>query len=442
MELGVGGNQYFEDLFFEIIPDVIDRLRSLTLKVAPRDLEDVASRLSSPAPILEYLWLCADVRFESEWHPRLPLEFFGSDLSSLRKLCLYCVNTKLPWRNMVNLTWLEVGYMSSDVISATELLDFLESAPRLQQVSLKGVPLIPDAQHGRLVQFSCLEGFHFQGYGSSSPLFNHLLIPPGTDLRITLRSPLPRVEDFLPRPLDNLENLQNFTGICIKHSPFMTSTEFTGPSGRVVLYLEFYGSGYPNTSFEPLVFFDTSKTTYLELRRNRLPPEGVSYQVLLSMTNLHTLAISRCSNLPPLFIALDPNRNSPHTLICSNLEKLIFRIGGVDEFDDQGMTSMVAARAQRGAKLKSVRIFGQVESTLIAELGNHVSHVVYDPDIDGVIIEDDNDGNASVSYLAIASSSTILTFGRCIGSTACAMSVALLALDRFRLSAALTPPVG
>jgi hypothetical protein len=104
------------------------------------------------------------------------------------------------------------------------------------------------------------------------------------------------------------------------------------------------------------------------------------------MEHLHTLALYRCTNLDVFIRALDPIVSSSGDVICPKLENLVLvlRLSG-ERLDIKNVIEMAAARASRGAKLKSVRIVSQDESVQIdaLELRKHVSHVECSPG-DGV----------------------------------------------------------
>ncbi|KAF9643192.1 hypothetical protein BDM02DRAFT_3123737 [Thelephora ganbajun] len=145
--------------------------------------------------------------------------------------------------------------------------------------------------------------------------------------------------------------------------------------------------------FESLALFDTSKTRQLELINSSLLHDDLPYQALLPMKSLRTLTISRCHNLSSFLRALDPERSN--VLICPKLKKLVLCIGGEMGFDVQIMVNMVAARASRGAELKSIRIASQMEFPLrvVLELGKHALRVDYDSEVDSFDNgDDDSDG--------------------------------------------------
>ena len=149
------------DPFFEFIPGVTGRLKSLVIDVEPEELELVSAYLTSHAPLLEVLSIY------SSSDPVLPSALFNGDLSSLHELCLGHVHTGLPWRNMVNLTLLTLTYRSPPV-SIGQLLDFFESAPHLCEVDIFPTTPISGTRTGRLVPLTCLQRMDTSGHSSST----------------------------------------------------------------------------------------------------------------------------------------------------------------------------------------------------------------------------------------------------------------------------------
>jgi hypothetical protein len=218
--------------FFEIIPLATGRLKSLSVRAAPQELQYITPHLSRPAPLLENLSI--DGGYPREPDPNLTPALFNGDLSSLRTLKLESVRTELPWRNMVNLTSFNLKLWCTSPGGATveQLLDFIESAPHLRKVGLCFPPPISGAQNGRLVSLACLERMEVAG-GSASTLLDHLLIPVGADLKMDVDLPDSPHRDLPPRFLDNLRNFASFTDIHICFEEHYTQIQFSGPNGRV-----------------------------------------------------------------------------------------------------------------------------------------------------------------------------------------------------------------
>jgi hypothetical protein len=156
------------NFFFELIPHAIGRLGSLTVRTAPEDLQGITDHLSHPAPLLEKLSIRGSCDEKPDRHPVLAPALFNGDLSSLCKLRLRSVRTKLPWRNMANLTSFTLIYTSPGEVTVGQLLDFFESAPHLRKVELDFTPLTSGAQNGLLVSLACLERMTIIGGGSAS----------------------------------------------------------------------------------------------------------------------------------------------------------------------------------------------------------------------------------------------------------------------------------
>ena len=154
------------DPFFEFIPGITGRLKSLDIDLEPDDLQLISVHLSHRAPLLEVLSI------RSSGDAVFPSAFFSGDLSSLRKLHLGYICTKLPWRNMVNLTSFTLKHHSP--ISVRQFLHFFESAPHLQEVDILSTTPIPDARTsrgGRLVPLACLQKMDTSGYTTCSTTF-------------------------------------------------------------------------------------------------------------------------------------------------------------------------------------------------------------------------------------------------------------------------------
>ena len=74
-------------------------------------------------------------------------------------LSLYSVSTGLSWRNMANLTTFALGYVLSLRVTIGQLLDFFESAPRLDIELTFAIPT-DGIQSGRLVPLTRLRNLH------------------------------------------------------------------------------------------------------------------------------------------------------------------------------------------------------------------------------------------------------------------------------------------
>jgi hypothetical protein len=382
------------DPFFQIIPHAIGRLKTLYAKGTPEHLQDITAQLSQPAPLLETLAIHGGCESEPHRSPVLPSTLFGGDLSSLRNLCLISVRTELPWRNMVNLTSFILSDMPPGEVSAGQVLGFFEAAPHLREAEFHSTTLAADAQNKRLVSPTCLERMELIDCDSSSLLLNHLLIPAGTELTIQAESLGSLIEDHLPRSLDNLRNLSNFTTIQLRLDRWSPRIRFSGPNGQVSMIAAAHGIDPACLVLESLARFDTSKTERLKIKRGDPLSSDFPYRAFLPMKDLRTLTLCRCVKPDTFISALYPNTSSSEAVVCPKLVELalVLRADG-EVFDIKGIIGVAAARASMGAKLKSVRIVGQdgFVETDVLELKKHVLRVEYGPEVDGT--DDSSDGS-------------------------------------------------
>jgi hypothetical protein len=381
--------------FSRIIPHAIGRLGSLTIQGTPRNLQDITAHLSRPAPLLKKLWICGGY-YNTHVNPVLTPALFNGDLSSLRTLRLAFVNTRLPWRSMVNLTSFSLLHPSPGAISVKKFLDFFEGAPRLRKVSLGSPSPAPGAQDERLVSLACLERIEITGDGSASLLLNHLLIPVGAHLKIEVDLPSPPNKDHPPRFLDNLRNLPNFTAVELHGGGLDPHVQFSGPNGQVTMIPRTSRDDKTRLVLESLDQFDTSKVEQLKIDRGNggeSPSSDPLYRALLPMKHLRTLTLHHCA-IPRIFVrALHPTMSSSGTVVCPDLEELVIVFNG-GSLDMRAVIEVAAARASRGAKLKSVKIqvigqdkFARVD---LLELKKHVFDVECSPEVDGT--DGDGDG--------------------------------------------------
>ena len=374
-----------DDPFFRIIPLAIGRLKSLRVEGMADNLHDIAAHLSHPVPLLERLSVSGGDYHPTGRNPILPLTLFNEDLSSLRELSLDRVRTKLPWRNMVNLTSFTLSGTLS--VSMRQLLDFFEGAPHLREVGLFFATPAYSSKNGRLVSLACLRRIIING-GPPPVLLGHLLIPVGAELVTHVQRLGPFAEDHLPKSFDNLRNLSDFTTIrlCGGSNPYV---QLSGPNGRVKMISTIPRIDEIHALLESLNKFDTSKTEQLEIDRGVLLSSDPLYRALLPMKDLRTLVLSRCPIPRILIDALNPGMNPSGVLVCPKLEEIVIK--HTEAFDIEDVTGTAAERASRGAKLKLLRIVGQDKSLEIdmPGLGKHALQMECIPQVDGT---NDSDG--------------------------------------------------
>jgi len=368
--------------FFQIIPHATGRLKSLSIEGASEDLEVATSHLSHPVPLLEHLSIYSSPGYLPDRYPALPSALFSGDLSSLRTLCLESVHTEFPWRNMVNLTSFILSYTPPGVVSVGQLLDFFENAPYLEKVELYFVTPTAGSQNGRLVSLACLKSMHIEDDGPISVLLNHLLIPVGAKLEIQADMLISLIGGHLPRSLDNLKNLSNFTTIQLHLGGPCPSMKFSGPNGTVSMIFSSLLYGSTDLALGSLAELDTSKTEWFEIDGGHPLSGEILHQALLPMKDLRTLTLSKCRSLGIFIHALQSTTNPSEVVVCPKLEELVLVLQPQRRMSDiTSVIEMVEARASRGGKLRTFRIVGgrDTADVDVSELRKHVWNVEYGP---------------------------------------------------------------
>jgi len=366
-----------DDPFFQLTPHATGRLRSLSFGGLSEDIQVVTSHLSHPAPLLERLSIRHRGRMLHN-PPVLASTLFNGDFSSLRMLRLEAIYTELPWRNMVNLTSFGLHSMP-EAISVGRLLDFFESAPHLEEVTLYSTIPTVGAQNGRVVSLACLKSMCVDDDNPTSVLLDHLLIPVGAKLEIRANLLSSLIGVHLPRSLDNLENFSDFTTIQLHPDRYYLHINFGGSNGQVNMTLRTYGDNPTNLTLGSLSEFDTSKTEQLEIYHGHLLTEDPLYQTLLPMKDLRTLMLSGCKNQDIFIRALQPTTSSSEVVVCPKLEEFILILLFEGMFDTTSVVEMAAARASRGKRLRTIRIIdgrGGVDLD-VSELRKYVWNVEY-----------------------------------------------------------------
>ena len=371
---------YLDDAFSLVIPH-IHRLESLTVQ---GDVLPVAlGHFRCPAPLLKELYI------NLSRHPTTVLDsaLFGGDLTSLRELTLRGNIANLPWKNLANLR--KFGFLAHPIApDVTQHLDFFESAPLLRTVALvNSLPRTSDAPPKRIVPLRHLNAFSIFTRGSPpSILLNHLHIPTGASLNLQFNfsgeeSPL---LDYLPEKYPNLRNLTHITAVNLRLHPREKYMRLSGSNGGLRL-LACWGPQETDSytmdcrilhSLGLSILSATQKLTisgYDHLEQND-PERCPVFQALSSTTNLRTLTLTECNNLP-FVLALDPEENPSESILCPKLEELVLYIRTLEQFHTDHLTSMACNRARRGARLSSVAIFSLGELVPGIELLGLREHV-------------------------------------------------------------------
>ena len=336
------------DPFLQIAPHAISRLKYLSVRSTPDEFQEIFQHLFLPAPLLEVLAIDG-IYMNWNHNPTLAAELFDGDLSSLRELHLRFVRTELPWKNMSKLTSFSFSLSSTSgpTISIENFLDFFESSPHLVEVKLFFGIMIPARQGERFVGLKRLKRLSISGSQPPRLLLDHLIVPIGANVSTKFGSSGPRIEDHLPRSLDNLRNFSHFTKIRLRYE-ILISVRFTGPNGQVSIASSSPCSFAQNTVPRSLAQLDTSKTRCLEIVNGGLTPE--LREAIASLTNLHTLILSKCTDYRNFLYRLSD-------LACPKLEELVIRTSGWERFDMTLMICVADKRASEGTPLRLVKLF-------------------------------------------------------------------------------------
>jgi len=349
-------------------PALLDDSPSLDLDVGAKKLELITTNLPGRAPLLEVL----SIRCSGHRDPVLPPALFSGDLSSLHKLRLMRIPTELPWRNMVNLT--SFMFRSEDPPSIEQLLGFFEGAPHLREVDLISRTPVFGTQTGRLVPLACLKRMGAINNASCN-LFDHLLIPVGAHLEMGVDPRSHQIEGCPPKFIDNLKNLANFIAITL--SAVLT---FSGPNGEVTIVPQATGDLF---LLGLLAHFDTSKAERLTIAWGTSPTSDHIYRAFLLMKNLRTLTLYHCHEPLIIIRVLDPSINSSGVLVCPRLEELsIVHFFALVDMEIEVTAATAAARASRGARLKTLRVDTFVyPQPDVLKLEKYISHVEFGNDV-------------------------------------------------------------
>jgi len=358
---------YCDDAFLLLAPHV-GRLGSLTVCGTADIMPDLIRQFSHPTPLLKELRI--DLAFDRDDPPAFPATLFSGDLSSLSRLSLSGLATDLPWRNLVNLTTLQLSnvFGTAEPSLITRLLDFFESAPFLSNIEIRSISNLPNLHPRRVVPIPHLKELILSSPYVYSTLVNHLAIPTGASLVLTFpfggeSSP---ILDCLPKDFRRLDNLSHITAINLFLDQRANYVRFSGPSGQLYLYstwLDLVGPSWNVAQcriLQSLEKFNLSNTRRLTVTKCTFSPletlDGSPiFKTLLLLNDLRTLTLIKCENLPVIH-ALNPDENGSGAVACPNLEELVLYIKKLDWFYISELKEMALARAGRCAKLPSITI--------------------------------------------------------------------------------------
>jgi hypothetical protein len=380
---------YLEDAFRLAVPH-LRRLKFLTISGTSDHFQNLSKYLSPSVHVLKEL----TISLTCTPAPTLDNMLSTWDLSSLRTLTLGGVITHLPLKNLRSLTTFELSWAPDNAITMARLLDFLESAPRLRDITLcHSIPTSSNAPPGQVVPLPHLKKLTVFADPVHSILLNHLSIPAGASLVLGFKfsgdkSPLP---DCLPKTTKDLKNLFWITTVNLRFDKVEKSAQLTGPSGEIHIFGCWEGEAKMTPSLDldrqilqSLSYFPLCLTRRLAITKyepstvteiNESPP----YHVFLCTRALRTLTLIRCNSLP-FILALDPGLNPLKLVPCLHLEELVLYVETRNAFNIPELINMAKERALKGAKLRSVTIVGLdelVSGKEVFKLREHVEHVEY-----------------------------------------------------------------
>jgi len=374
-----------QDAFLLAIPH-IERFKSLTIN-GSSDLQGLIKHLTPPAPLLE------ELKINITRKPTvLSSKLFDGNLPSLRTLCLGGVVTDLPWKNMQNLTTLELRCARGARIIMTRLLDFLENAPFLRKITLHYSLLDSSDARGRVVSLSHLRGVDIVADVGHLNLINHLSIPAGKSLVLNLgftgKTSPPPIR--APKSSEILKNVSQITAVNLRLDGKVGSARLHGPSGEFYIFCHGKHGVGDTLSLSPgywvpdtLTYFALERVQRLTVTEYRpsTPTEidVIPYIILRHMEGIHTLTLTRCNSI--LFIlALDADLLPSERPVCPKLKELVLYVQTRDSFYLAQLAQMAKGRASKNMKLSSITIVGLgelVPGEEVFKLEEHVTRVEY-----------------------------------------------------------------
>ena len=377
------------DVISSVIPQIIIyRLRSLAIR--GHILPVIFKHPHCPVPLLEKLDIC----ITEQAPPGFCIALFGGELPSLREFSVSGVSADLSWRNMKNLRVFTLSnpeaYVDDDV-SVTQVLDFFESTPLLQQVYfVNPMPDSSDAPPGRIVPLRHLKTLNLSINQPPSILLNHLHIPTGVALmlRDRVQDEEPSPLDYLPDKSPNCENLSHITMVNLHLERDTKSMLLAGPSGSLRLAGRLRDPEALSAamvdhrilrSIGPPRLPTIQRLTIT--RYTHAPQAGVEecpvFQTLSSLDTLRALVLSDCNNLA-FILALNPEKNASALVPCPNLEELVIYHLLYPRREYVGdLVDMSRSRDSGGAKLSSITIVDTLEFMEESKLQEHATHVEY-----------------------------------------------------------------
>ena len=382
----MGGFTRCNNPFLEVVPH-LNRLGSLTIKAHVGALSGLPNCFPSPAPILKELRVLLED--EGDYDDDLissDLEILGTIFPEdppLRKLSLSGIIKNLPSMTLPNLTVFELRNPEDmvDPPFVTQILDFLASAPLLRRIVLcVDIPASFDHPPQRAISLPDLEKLVIDNIPLNSTLLDHLSIPAGVSLDLTLWCPPDADPDKAVCLRRIIDDLRHVTTVNLFACSGWERMRLDGLNGETRLWGSWAIHEAP-MFFPSLRKFDLSKTQKLSItgyeRLRSLKDETFGDSTIfqtLRTCDLRALTLTNCENTPFIH-ALNPGRNRP--VFCPNLEELVFYID-TDTHEEsfrEDLVEMASERAKISSKLSSIKIHGgKGDFSLLREYVPHVEH--------------------------------------------------------------------
>lgn len=369
--------------FSALIPHV-NRFESLKIEINAAELDDkLISSLYRPAPLLEHLVVAVeDTEYtDDDLKAPLPLLFNGG-LPHLTRLSLEYVSPHPTWFNISNLTTFCLVHTGSHGGSSSQLLDFFERNPGLEDVSITYHGRFVDNSPSRhIVTLSHLRKLRLGDCPSKPGLLHHLVLPVGVEVILKPCIPGPVIgvaTDLLLRAPNQPNLLTGIDRISLAEGT-QASVHFAGPYGTLYIRASCARDGYeydPHDlatrciyTFKPL---DVSGVTellmenYSPTRRNRLESVQDSgiHHCLRSLPKLRTLILVSCANATH-FQALqmpDPDEDG-FSIVCPDLKHLFIDVSNsrrpemsFPHFPFLDLLSLAETRASLGIPLDRITV--------------------------------------------------------------------------------------
>ena len=380
LDFYIEGDEDVDDAFALVVPH-IGRVQSLT--IYSTTLPTVLEHFHCKVALLQKL--------DIEIHDSLQTQFIddaflSGNLSSMRELRLCGVRLSFPRTNLPNL---RVFKLKSDRFSCgvTEILDFLQSAPLLQEILFNCPPtfsLSSDAPRERTVTLHHLKVFTFHGFQQEPFLLRHLAIPTRASFIIPgfcFGEGASELLSHHPKRVSHPKNLSDIdtthlSDIYTVHPPdadtvhlFFGSTErsirFSGPNGSLHAFGTWkervpprggtISRGRDVNDSHILDSLDDPTLSMIQKLSISNYPNSIAIKVeqfpifrkLSSAEQLQILVLINCTYHNSFIRTLDPKENESGRVLCPEMKELFFEVERWAPMDSKFLIQMLKNRASR-----------------------------------------------------------------------------------------------